>query len=182
MKILKRTLLVLLILIAIPLIVALFLPKDFSIRHSITIARPRTEVFSYISQLKHQNEFSKWALTDPNMKTSFRGVDGTPGFVSAWDGNDDVGKGEQEIIAIKEGERMDTEIRFEKPFESKAAAYMSVSDVGPGQTQVEWAFQGRQKWPWNFMTLFMEKSVGNDLQTGLNNLKNRLESGPAQPM
>lgn len=52
---------------------------------------------------------------DPNMKKDFRGTDGTVGFVYAWDGNKKAGKGEQEIKKITEGERVDVEVRFEKP-------------------------------------------------------------------
>ena len=51
---------------------------------------------------------------DPDMKKTYRGTDGTVGFVSAWDSEkDDVGKGEQEIIKITDGERIDYELRFQ---------------------------------------------------------------------
>jgi hypothetical protein len=160
------------------LVVALFVPKEMHVQREITISKPRNEVFSYVKQLKNQNAYSKWALMDPNMKTSFHGTDGTPGFVSAWEGNDDVGKGEQEIVKITEGERMDTEIRFEKPFKSKANAYMSTADEGVGQTKVTWGFEGNQPYPFNVMRLFMsmDKMIGSDLEIGLSNLKKNMEA------
>ena len=44
---------------------------------------------------------------DPNIKTDFRGTDGTVGFISAWDSNNikNVGKGEQEILNMVDGGR-----------------------------------------------------------------------------
>lgn len=178
MKILKGIGLGLLALIALLLIAALFVPKDFAIRRDITIAKPKSEVFAYVSHLKNQNSYSKWALMDPNMKKDFRGTDGRPGFISAWDGNKDVGKGEQEIKKITEGKCMETEIRFERPFKSVANAYMNTEAAGDAQTKVTWGFEGRQPYPMNIMRLFMnmDKRIGDDLQTGLTNLKNNLEN------
>jgi hypothetical protein len=50
------------------------------------------------------------------MKKEFRGTDGTDGFVYAWDGNKNAGSGEQEIKRITDGDRIDLEIRFARPF------------------------------------------------------------------
>lgn len=182
MKVLKRIGLGLLGLIAVLLIIALFLPKEMHVQRDITIARPKDQVFSYISHLKNQNSYSKWALMDPNMQTSFRGTDGTPGFVSAWKGNNEVGEGEQEIKAIKQGERLETEIRFKEPFESKADAFMTTQAVDPVQTKVSWGFNGSQPYPMNIMRLFfnMDEMIGKDLEVGLANLKKNLES--SQPI
>ncbi len=179
MKILKRIGLGLLALIALLLIVALFLPKDFVVTREVTVARPKAEVFDYVRHLKNQDRYSKWNMQDPAMKHEYVGTDGQPGFVSKWDGNKDVGKGEQEIKSIKEGERMDMEIRFERPFKNVANAFMSTEDAGASQTKVSWGFAGKSPWPFNLMSAMMKGSMENDLQTGLNNLKKNLESSAA---
>ncbi len=181
MKILKRVLLAILIIIALPFIVALFVPRDFSVSREVVIAKPRAEVFAYIGLLKNQNYYSKWARLDPNMKQTFTGEDGKPGFISAWEGNKDVGKGQQEIIAVRDGEVLETKISFKEPFESQANGILTTADAGPGQTRVSWTFKGRSPWPFNLMSLFMDKSIGNDLETGLNNLKHNLETGDLYP-
>ena len=176
MKIVKKILLVLLILIAIPLVIAIFVKKDFFIEKQIVVNKPKADVFGYIKNLKNQNDYSVWAKLDPNMKKTYTGTDATPGFVSAWEGNSDVGKGEQEIASIVEGERMDTKLRFHTPFgimENKS--YMITEDAGNNTTRIKWAFAGHTAYPLNFMNLFMEKSVGKDLQAGLDNLKPILE-------
>jgi len=113
MKVLKKILLGLLMLIAILLITAMFVSKDMAAEREITINKPRQEVFSYLKLLKNQNEFSKWATMDPAMKTAYSGVDGSVGFVYAWDSEkSDVGKGEQEIKKITENERIDFELSY----------------------------------------------------------------------
>lgn len=172
MKILKRILLILLLVVVVLLITGLFISKEYDISREVTINKPRTEVFNYIKYLKNQNDYSKWAKMDPNMKKEFRGTDATVGFVSAWEGNKEVGKGEQEIKAIKDGERVDYEVRFIKPWESTMNSYMSTADAGTNQTKVTWNIKGKMAYPFNLMLLFgMEKALGSDLETGLNNLK-----------
>ena len=171
LKILKGILLIVVILVGLALVTALFVKKDYSLTKEIVINKPKTEVFDYIKYLKNQNNYSKWALMDPNMQKTFTGTDATPGFVSAWDGNKEVGKGSQEIKRITEGQKIETEIHFIKPFESTMQSYMTTDSIAAAQTKVSWNISGRSKWPMNLMNLFMDKMVGGDLTTGLENLK-----------
>ena len=178
MKIVKKIFIILITLVVILLIVALFAKKDYDVEKEIVIDKPRQEVFNYIKFLKNQNNYSKWATMDPGMKKEYRGADGTVGFVSAWDSDQkEVGKGEQEIKKITDGKRIDYELRFIKPFESTEQTYMATDAVSENQTKVKWGFNGRMNYPMNLMLLCMnmEKMVGDDLQTGLNNLKNIVE-------
>jgi hypothetical protein len=160
------------------LLVGFFLKKDYSVTREVVVNMPKTAVFDYLKLLKNQNKFSVWALMDPNMKTEFTGTDGTEGFISAWESmNKKVGKGEQEILKIVNGERIDYEIRFIKPFKSTSWAFLITSSANVNQTRVHWEFNGKMKYPTNLMLLFMnmEKMVGNDLDKGLQNLKTILE-------
>jgi hypothetical protein len=54
---------------------------------------------------------------------------------------------------------------------------MTTQSVSPNETRVKWGFDSQMKYPMNLMLLFMsmEKMIGNDLGTGLTNLKNILE-------
>jgi Polyketide cyclase / dehydrase and lipid transport len=160
------------------LIVAVFIKKEYAVERSITINKPKEVVFNYIKYLKNQDDFSKWASMDPNMKKEFKGTDGTVGFISAWEGNKKVGKGEQEIKKITAGEQVDFELRFIKPFPGVANAYLQTADAGNNQTTVKWGFDSKMKYPMNLMLLFlnMDKMIGNDFATGLANLKKILES------
>ncbi len=178
MKALKIVFFSILGLVAVVLITTIFLKSEYHVFRSITINKPKTEVFEYAKYLKNQNEYSVWATADPNMKKEFRGTDGQPGFVSAWDSEvDDVGKGEQEIIKITDGQRIDYELRFIEPFESKDMAYMTFEAVSDSSTQVKWGFDGKMVYPMNIMLLFMDfdAMLGKDLQEGLSKLKIVLE-------
>jgi hypothetical protein len=181
MKILKIVLIVVGSLIALPLIIALFLPKDYAVQREVLIAEDKNKVFEYIKFLKNQDQYSHWASLDPNMKKQYRGTDGTVGFVSAWESQkEDVGKGEQEIKKITEGSRVDYELRFIEPFESTEQAYMTTESIGTGQTKVVWGFNGHMPYPMNIMMLAydFEQLIGKDLETGLQNLKKKMEAEP----
>ncbi len=177
MKILKRIFIGILALIALVLIVALFVKKEYTIEREVTIAKPKQEVFDYIKLLKNQANYSVWVKKDPNAKMEYKGTDGTVGFVSSWDGNSDVGKGEQEIKKITEGERIDLGLHFIEPMEGVADAYFATTAIDSSQTKVKWSFHNKVKYPFNIICLFMDmdKMIGNDLAGGLTNLKTVLE-------
>ena len=178
MKILVAILLVIASIIGLLLIIALFVKKDYKVEREIVINKPKQEVFDYIKMLSNQNNFSKWSSMDPNMRKDYKGTDGTVGFISSWDSdNKNVGKGEQEIIKIDEGNRIDFDLRFIKPFKSRSDAYMTTESTSDNFTKVKWGFSGKWAYPMNLMGLFMnmDKAVGSDFQTGLENLKGILE-------
>lgn len=178
MKIFRRILSVIGLIIAIPLVVAMFVKKDYAVEEEIIINKPKQEVYNYIVLLENQNNYSKWANMDPEMEKTFRGKDGTVGFVSAWASTDkNVGSGEQEITKIIEGERIEYELRFKEPMESTEYAYMTVESVSEQQTRVKWGFYGKMEYPMNLMLLFMDFSqmIGDDFKVGLNRLKAILE-------
>ncbi len=180
MRILKLLFFGIIGIIALLLVAALFVKKDYAVQREIVINKPKQQVFDYIKLLKNQNNYSKWAGMDPNMKKEFTGTDGTVGFISAWDSEkSDVGKGEQEIKKIDEGNRINYELRFIKPFKSTSDAYMSVESTSESATKVKWGFSGKWDYPMNIMGLFidMDKEVGSDFQIGLQNLKGILEKG-----
>jgi len=174
MKILRNIFFVVLSLIALVLIVALFVDNEYSVAREVTIGKPKVEVFDYIRYLKNQDNYSVWAAMDPNMKKEFKGTDGMVGFVSSWDSeNEDVGKGEQEIKKITEGERIDYELRFYEPFEATDYAYMITESLNDSMTNVTWGFNGKMNYPMNLMLIFMnmDEMLGPDLENGLNSLK-----------
>ena len=178
MKIFIGIIIVLAGIIILFLVIGLLIRKDYSVGKDVVVNKSKTTVFDFLKLLKNQNKFSVWSSIDPNMKTEFRGTDGTIGFISAWESdNKNVGKGEQEILKIMDGERIDYEIRFIKPFASTSKAYISTTTVNDYQTKVHWEFTGKMKYPTNLMLLFMnmEKMVGGDLDKGLQNLKSVLE-------
>lgn len=179
MKILKRVLLVIVGIVVLALVVALFLKKDYAVEREVTINKPEAEVFEFIKHIKNQDQYSVWNNIDPAMKKSYSGTDATVGFKYSWEStNKNVGKGEQEIIKISEGDRIDMKLRFKEPFEAEDDAYMITEAMGADKTKVKWGFSGKMAWPMNLMMLCMqmEDMIGKDLQGGLDKLKTTLES------
>lgn len=159
------------------IILTLLAPKNYDVSRSITIEKPKKDVFEVLRSLKKQDEWSPWAKKDPNMKKEFKGVDGEEGSVSYWLGNKEVGEGEQEIKKIIDGERIEGELRFMKPFKSESNCYFITDEISEGNTKVTWGFSGKNKFPMSIMMLFMsmDKMVGKDFEEGLSNLKTIME-------
>jgi len=168
---------VLLGILVIIIILALIAPKSYDVKRSITIDRPVHETFRYLKMMKNQDHWSPWKKKDPNMTQTFSGIDGEIGFVSRWEGNKDVGVGEQEIKNIVENTVIESELRFYKPWKSQSDAYLKVASVDNGKTEVIWGFSGKNKFPASIFMLFfnMDKTVGKDFEEGLDGLKSILE-------
>lgn len=167
------------IILIIILIAALFIKKEYVVERNIMVFKPKQEIFNYVRYLKNQSDFSVWAKIDPEMQMQFKGTDGKVGFVSAWDSPvREAGKGEQEIVKLDEGNRIDYEIRFLKPMKSTDNAYFVFKALQDSTTMLTWGFAGRINYPMNAMLLFMnmENMVGNDLEQSLYNLKEILEA------
>ena len=178
LKILKLIVLLLVGFVLFIFAASFMVDTDFSTERSVEIEKPIDDVFEYIRHLRNQDEYSAWAAMDPNMTQEFRGTDGTVGFVSAWEG-EETGKGEQEIVEIIEGERIDFKLRFFEPFESEADVYMITDSLSENRTRVIWGLESSMNRPMNLMLLFvnMEEAIGNDYDEGLAKLKEILENG-----
>lgn len=176
MKTMKKLLFVLAVLIAIPLVIALFMPQDTHVQREVIIQKPLPEVFDYLRMLKNQDNYGKWNLADPNMKKSYSGVDGQVGFVYAWE-SEEMGTGEQEITHIEEGKRIESELRFLKPFKMINKCSFETESMGENQTRVIWSFRSHARYPLNIMNVIFdaEKMIGADYEEGLANLKKELE-------
>jgi hypothetical protein len=132
MKVLRNIGIGIVALIALLLLIALFIPKSYTVTVSETINQPKNVVYNYLRILGNQEQYSEWIKRDPNLHPQITGIDGSVGAIQKWNStNDDVGEGEQEIIAMAE-DRIDLELRFIRPFKGKAKAwnlFRSLSDT-----------------------------------------------------
>ncbi|MDC1460348.1 SRPBCC family protein [Flavobacteriaceae bacterium] len=156
------------------MVIALFVDNDYNVENGILIQQPKAVVFDYVKSRRNQDKFSKWANIDPNIKKSYSGTDRKVGFVSAWESDHpEVGKGEQEIIKITEGQRIDFEFRFFEPFAEVYTGYMITEAVSATETKVRWGFDGRMDYPFNLMLLnsSFQNTMKKDFGIRLQNLK-----------
>ncbi len=165
--------------IALVLIAALFTKKAYKVERNVVINKPVTEVYDYLRHIKNQDNFSVWVMKDPGMNRVFSGNDGETGFIYAWDSlHKGAGKGEQEIKKLVENEQIDLEVRFEKPMKAVAQTPLFLESLSENQTKVSWRMNSAMNYPMNIMLtlLNMEKMLGKDMETSLNNLKTILET------
>jgi uncharacterized protein YndB with AHSA1/START domain len=178
MNILFIILVIIASLIAIVLILALFLEKDYTIEEEIVIQKPKDQVFQYLKVLKHQTQYNKWVMQDPEVKIAYMGTDGTEGFLTRWESADKkVGKGEQTIRRIVPGKQIEYDILFIEPFAGTASSFIKTNEHGFDSTNVKWSFSCGIKYPLNIMVpLFrMKEMLRKDIATSLENLKSVLE-------
>jgi hypothetical protein len=176
MKVLKIIAIVILIIIAIPLIAALFVPKTYTVSVTETINQPKEKVYDYMRLLKNQKDYSVWVMQDSTMTPEIIGTDGTVGVTQKWNSaNDNVGEGEQQITALTP-ERMDVDLRFKRPFEGEAKAANIFKSVSDNQTQVTMEFYSKESYPMNLPSyLFGRKYVEDASRQNLLNVKRILE-------
>jgi uncharacterized protein YndB with AHSA1/START domain len=167
---------ILVLLIILFLVVPIFIRRQYTVEKQVVIERSNLSVFDFIKLLGNQGQYNKWVMMDPEVKRTSQGIDGTVGFVTAWDSNmKNVGKGEQEITHVEQGSKINSTVRFEKPFKSTASVTMTTIPVTAGQTRLIWKMIGQNKYPMTLMNLILPGMLGKDMDESLNNLKTVLE-------
>ncbi len=174
MQILKKILIGLLAIVVFLLVVALFLPKTYTVSESVTINQPKQRVFEYAKSLKNQEQYSIWVMSDLG-SVSYKNPDSEVGAIQMWNSKDDnIGEGEQEITSITD-ERIDVDLRFKRPFESQQKAAVIVKSVSENQTQVTSEFYGSDAYPMNLMSFVGKKIIKDAEVKNLQNMKAILE-------
>lgn len=158
------------------LILSLIAPKELAVERSVSLSVPKEQVYESLRFLKNHEAWSPWSKRDPAMESKYTGTDGEVGGTHYWKGNKQVGEGEQEIKRLTPHSRIETELRFLKPWKTTNYAYFDLSDEGPG-TRVAWGFKAPAKFPMNVMMMFinMDKAIGKDFEEGLSGLKEEME-------
>ncbi|MBK7711774.1 MAG: SRPBCC family protein [Bacteroidales bacterium] len=146
------------------------------ITKSIEINKNSGLVFDYLRITKNQDNFSVWNMSDPDMKKTHLGNDGTVGFIYSWDSTmKNVGAGEQVITAIEEGKSIEYSIRFFRPMKNTGKTKFEITSIGKESTSVAWIFDSPSKFPMSLFSPIFKKMLGKDLEKGLINLKRILE-------
>lgn len=171
MKFLKYTLFFILGVIALALITALFVPKEFHAEGSTVINKPVTEVYNYVKYLKNQQNYGVWYKMDPKMEQHYEGTDATVGFKYTWK-SEEVGNGQQVITKLEENKRIDYDLFFEGGADANKS-FITTEAVSENQTNVRWVVDGKMPYPFNLMGLCYD--MNKDFEQNVQNLKQVLE-------
>ena len=178
MKVLKFIGIGIIGLIALFLIAAMIVPKDYTISVFTTINKPQEVVFDYVKMIKNQEKYSVWVMKDPNVKIEYIGIDGTVGFKSSWVSLDDnVGVGSQQITKIT-NKRIDADLHFEKPMKGDNSAAAIVEKLSDNQTKLTSEFYVHSDYPVNLMSFVFKDFIKKDQEQNIANVKKILESKP----
>lgn len=182
MATLKKILVFLFFMILSGALLSFFLPVEQKIEKSVTINAPVAEVYKNISSLNKFNSWSVWSQGDSSLRNTYSEKDGMTGAKATWTGDPAIsGKGEMEIISLKENKEAVFAIRFMEPKKIDARSTITLEEKN-GQTVVTWRFTVPTPRPWNISNLFykMEKQMGGDFEQGLTNLKKLTEPNTPQ--
>lgn len=173
MKAVKIIIIVLVVLVGLPLIIALFVDKDFSHEESIVINAPINEVWNETNTLKKMDAWSPWTKMDDNIKQTFEGTAGTAGAKNCWDSqHPDVGAGCQTITKVEAPYLMESRLDFTRPNEATGKAILSLEEA-EGGTKVTWRMESEFDYPANLINLMTsaEEAMGPMFKEGLGTLK-----------
>ncbi|HEY1802217.1 MAG TPA: SRPBCC family protein [Terriglobales bacterium] len=160
------------VLFAIVLICGAFKSGDFHVQRSVTIQASPEKIFPLINDYHNWTSWSPHEKLDPNMNRTFSGPPSGQGAVYEWEGNNKAGKGRMEIIKSVPLSKVAIKMDFSRPTEVHDLAEFTLQPNG-NSTNVTWTMSGRLTYPERVMTiaLSMDKVMGNDLATGLANMK-----------
>ncbi len=176
MRILKKALLALLALIVLLAAIGFVLPSSYRVERSVTMRANSEDVFRTLNTLKEWPEWTAWNLQRyPDMKISFSGPEEGVGATYNWEGQS-VGTGSLKLTNSDPNRAVTYDLDFENgTYLSKGEIKMEPSG---DNIKVTWSNSGDLGWnPVNrYFGLMMDRFMGPDFETGLNNLKKKLES------
>jgi DNA gyrase inhibitor GyrI len=160
----------------------LSLPKGYTVKRSIVIAKPLPEVFDYIVDFNNWNAWSPWLLHEPDAPT--RTFDGAAERgVHRWNG-ERIGAGQMTHKRIVQNDRIDIKLELLSPRESTSDVSWQVVDASSGgapATQVIWTLVAQMPLPFRPFQNFIAKMIGYDFALGLALLRGKLNPSSEHP-
>jgi hypothetical protein len=169
-------LIVAVLLVAVVLVLAATKPSTFRVERSTVVDAAPDLLFPLIDDFHRWPEWSPYEKLDPTMKRTLSGAASGQGAVYEWSGNNKAGAGRMEIIESSPPAKVAIKLDFIKPFEAHNAAEFTMRPQG-GATLLTWQMHGPASFKSKLMQVFvnLDKLIGKDFETGLANLKARVE-------
>ncbi|MEM6912012.1 MAG: SRPBCC family protein [Verrucomicrobiota bacterium] len=150
----------------------LFRPVSYRVSRSTRVKRPVEEVFAFLQDFSLWREWSPWLCTEPKAKVQISGGGKKVGASYSWEG-EVVGQGHLRHAQQKAPEILEMDLRFLKPYKSKARTGFKLATDGDGAS-VTWRMEGTLPF---FIRERMSAWIGSDYERGLRMLKERMETG-----
>jgi len=162
--------------IAAVLVFALTKPDNFRVERSLAVKAPADAIYPVVADFHFWTSWSPYEGRDPAMKRSFGGTALGKGATYAWDGNNNVGAGQMEILEASTPSKLRIKLDFARPFEGHNIAEFTFVPQGDA-TLVTWAMYGPAPFLSKLMQVFvnMDGMIGKDFEAGLASLKKLTE-------
>ncbi len=172
MKVLKIILLILVVIVGGLAIWMATLPGKYDVKRTMFIEATPELVFAEVSDFKTWPNWGPWFAKDSTMVVEFGEISQGLGATYSWT-SEAQGNGSMEIIEAVAGKKLNMQLNFDGMGSTTSYWQFEAKDGG---TEVTWGFIGEMPFFMRWASLGMEKAIGPDFETGLNNLKEILES------
>ncbi len=181
MRILKKTILIIIAFIAMVLAIALFLPSTFSISRSIEINTSSKTVYNQVSDFSTWKEWAPWNIKDPISKNSFTGIAGQQGHSNHFTG-EEMGDGTITISECNPFSLIVNKINIASPAKMQLDDIWKFDTTENG-TNVTWTSKGELDYPLGRLYgLMINQLLGDEMETGLDSLKSYSEAIIEEPV
>ncbi len=171
-RLIFRVLLVLLILLA---VIGMLLPSSARVERSIVIDAQAETIFPYINGMRAFHAWSPWSDIDPQTEYRFEGPEQGVGSRMVWQsGDQQVGRGSQEITASVSNQRVDMELEFGDKGDGRATFLLEPDGAS---TRLRWQFDTDFGWDvfGRYVGLMLDSMIGTAYDKGLKTLKTQVE-------
>jgi uncharacterized protein YndB with AHSA1/START domain len=157
-------------------VVGLLLPGYAHVEREILIEARPAAVFPHLNDLRAFNAWSPWAQKSADTRYEFSGPQSGVGARMRWESGDaGVGSGTQEIIASEPDRRVVSRLNFGE--QGQGTATWDLYPAASGSRLI-WTFDTEFGWDLigRYAGLFLDGLIGTEYETGLQRLKERIES------
>ncbi|MGC9341992.1 MAG: SRPBCC family protein [Bacteroidales bacterium] len=173
MKVLKWIFIIVGGIVTAALIIALFLPKKVNVTSSIDIDQSPAKVFHSVALFNNREAWDPWVSEDSTTRVDIFPRAEYVGSTYEWEG-EAVGTGKMQVDSIAYAEYISSRIWFGGQPEPAKVSW-EFTPVN-GNTNVKWGFHADASYPLGRLFLnLMKGSLQDDLDKGLQNLKNFLD-------
>lgn len=171
-----------LLVVALGVVVALFLPATRSYTHTVETNRPINVVFDMLNGFQRFNDWNHMKIIDPAVEFTLSGpASGVGARLDFRSSNPRIGTGSWEIIESVPGERIVFAIDTPAMGHNKTMRF-SFERTGRNQRNVEISKRYRVEYGWNligrFAGIYVASNMGRQVQLSLRTLNNALAGIP----
>jgi hypothetical protein len=170
-KALKILGIILALMVLTPLVGMLFLSSKYTVKRSAMVNAEASRIYPRIATLKEWDKWSAWGkASDTNAIFTYEGPESGTGAVWKWDGPR-LGNGEMKMLKCVPNESVEYQIGFEHNA-FRGHGVITLEKEGAG-TRINWVGDGDfgSNPFYKLAGLFMDKMLGGNFETGMNNLK-----------